>query len=83
MKTAHFLKTIITTTQDLSAAVLDYTTVLARAFKLEEVRIKADASITETISVYRVSTSGTQYLLDKATLIADDTGEYVFRPQGE
>ncbi len=83
MKTAHFLKSIITTSQDLSAAALSYTTTQTRAFKLEEVTLHASQNITETITITRDANSGANYdtVLAKRGLAAE--ADFVFRPQGE
>ena len=83
MKSAHFLKTILRTSQDLSAAALSYTTALDRAFKLEEVTIHADANITETITISRDSVGGASYdtVLAKRDMVGE--ADFVFRPQGE
>jgi len=51
MKTAHFLRQDLTTSQDLSADELSYTSVTNRKFKIEEVIIHFSVSITETITV--------------------------------
>ena len=83
MKTAHFLKTILRTSQDLSAAALSYTTALDRAFKLEEITIHADANITETVTITRDAVGGANYdtVLGKRDMTAEP--DFVFRPQGE
>ena|SRR3990167_3337437 len=83
MKTAHFLKPDITTSQDLSAAALDYTTTQTRAFKLEEITIKSSQNITETITITKDSNKGSAYdtVLATRSLVAE--ADFVFRPQGE
>jgi len=83
MKTAHFLRQDLTTSQDLSADELSYTSVTNRKFKLEEVIIHFSVPITETITVSRDSKHGANYdqVLHKQVLIGGQ--DYVFRPQGE
>ena len=83
MKTAHFLKTILRTSQDLSAGALSYTPTFTRAFKLEEITIHADANITETITITRDSVGGASYdvVLAKRDMVGE--ADFVFRPQGE
>ena len=83
MKSAHFLKTILRTSQDLSAAALSYTTALDRAFKLGEITIHADTNITETVTITRDAVGGANYdtVLATRSLIAES--DFVFRPQGE
>lgn len=83
MKTAHFLKSPERTSQDLSAAALSYTTTQTRAFKLEEITIKADQNITETITITRDSAGGASYdaVLATRSMVAESS--FVFRPQGE
>ena len=83
MKTRHFLKSRITTSQDLSAGALNYTTTIARNFKLEEVTIHFSQAVSETITITRDSKSGANYdtVLVKRTMLAET--DFVWRPQGE
>ena len=83
MRTAHFLRLPITTSQDLSVAALSYTTTIARRFKLEELTIHFSQNVTETITITRDSGSGANYdtVLVKRSLAAEQ--DFVFRPQGE
>lgn len=83
MKTAHFLKADLTTSQDLSAGVLSYTSPAGRKFKLEEILIHFSVAVTETITVTKDSINGANYdtILDKGYLVSEQ--DYVFRPQGE
>ena len=83
MKTAHFQRTPIITSQDLSSAALSYTTTIARQFKLEELCLHASQAISETITITRDSNSGANYdtVLAKRTLVAET--DFLFRPQGE
>ena len=78
----HFLKKPITSSQDLSAAALDYTTSIGRNFGIEEVTVKASVNITETITVSRDSKSGANYdvILARDTLKTESS--FVFRPSG-
>ncbi|MFH1405595.1 MAG: hypothetical protein ABIG52_00055 [Nanoarchaeota archaeon] len=83
MKTAQFLKKDLTTSQDLSAGALSYTSSTGRKFKLEEVLIHFSVAVTETVTLTRDSVNGVNYdaVLDKGYLVAEQ--DYVFRPQGE
>jgi hypothetical protein len=78
-----FTKPDITTSQDLSAGALSYTTAIGRKFKLAEVAIHASVDITETITITRDSKNGANY--DHILLSRDLSAEQdvVYRPQGE
>lgn len=77
------LKADKTASQDLSAGALSYTTNYTRAFKLEQILIKASVNISEVITITLDSASGSSYdtVLDSATLEAES--DYVFRPSGQ
>lgn len=79
----HKLKKDKTTSQNLASGALSYTTDYARAFKLEQVAVRASVSITETIRVYLDSAHGSNYdvLLREEELEAQS--HFVFRPDGE
>lgn len=79
----HKLKIDKTASQDLSQGALSYTTNYARAFKLEQILIKASVNISETITITVDSASGASY--DTVLSTADLQGEssYVFRPSGQ
>ncbi len=83
MKTAHFLKKDLTSSQDLSAGALSYTSAIGRAFKLEEVILHFSVAVTETITITRDSMHGASYdqVLARQSLIGGQ--DYVWRPQGE
>ena len=83
MKTRHFLKTTITTSQDLSSAALSYTTSIGRNFKLEEVLIHFSQNVNETITVTKDSKSGANYDVVKRKRTMLDSKDFVYRPQGE
>lgn len=83
MKTAHFLRTILRSSKDLSAGALSYTPTTTRAFKLEEVTVHADANITETITITRVSVYSSSYDVVLAKRVMEGEADFVFRPQGE
>lgn len=78
-----FTKPDITTSQDLSAGELSYTTSVGRKFKLSEVIIDFSAAVTETITITRDSKNGVNYdhILRQVDLIAESN--FVFRPTGE
>ena len=83
MRTAHFLKSDKTTSQNLVLGELSYTSAIGRKFKLEEVILHASVAITETVTVTRDSKNGADYdhVLDRGHLVGEQ--DYVFRPQGE
>jgi hypothetical protein len=83
MKTAHFLKRDVTTSQDLSADSLSYTTTYGRKFKLEQIIFHVDVAISETITITLDSANGSDYdsVLQEVTLVAEK--DFIFRPQGE
>lgn len=78
----RFLKPDINTSQDLSSAVLSYTTSIAKAFKLDQIIIKASVNITETITITLISAKGTNYnaVLRKRSLSAEQN--FVYKPEG-
>lgn len=81
----------ITTTQDLAAAVLDFTTSIGRQFKLEEIIINfndgatppAAVAVTQTITITLDSAKGALYdtILARVAMIAESN--YTYRPKGE
>ena len=77
------LKTDKTTTQDLSAGALSYTTAYGRAFKLEQIIFRASVAITETIAVTLDSKHGASYdtILRVKSLSAEQN--FVYIPDGE
>ena len=83
MKTAHFIKPDITTSQDLSLAAMSYTTTIGRKFKLEQILFHASVPITETITITLDSAKGANYdvVLRKKSLNAEQ--DFVFQPEGE
>lgn len=83
MKTAHFLRSDITTSKDLTAGALSYTTSIGRKFKLEQILFHASVAISETITITLDAKAGANYdsVLVEASLVAEQ--DFVFRPQGE
>lgn len=83
MKTAHFLSKDITTSQDLSAAALSYTTTVARERKIELIMFTFSQAVSETITITLVSATGAAYdtVLQEVVLVAET--DMVWRPQGE
>lgn len=89
MKTAHFLRSDATASQDLSVAALSYTTSFGRKFKLEQVIFKFVNSsnvrvpVTETITITLDAAQGVAFdvQLHRRTLVGQT--DYVWRPQGE
>ena len=77
------LKKDLSTSQNLTLGALSYTSAIARRFKLENVSIHASTTISETITITRVSAIGANYnvVLATKTLIAQQ--DFVYRPSGE
>jgi len=77
------LKIPITTSQDLSAAALAFTTSVGRRFRLESINIHFSVAVTETITITRDSAQGANYdtVLAKKSLVSAQ--DYVFRPDGQ
>lgn len=81
--TDRSLRIPITTSQDLSAGAMAYTTSIGRRFKLESISIHFSVAVTETLTITRDSAQGANYdtvLISRDLVAATD---YVFRPQGE
>jgi len=83
MGKSKFLKSDLTSSQDLSAGALSYTTAIGRAFKLDQISIKASVNITEDITVTLDSKNGANYdvVLKAATLSAEQY--FVWKPDFE
>ena len=83
MRTAYFIRKDLTTSQDLSAGALSYTSAINRKFKLEEVVLHASVAITETVTITRDSKHGANYdqVLAKRSMVAEQ--DFIFRPSGE
>ena len=83
MKTAHFLRKDITTSQDLSVGALTYTTTISRKFKLEEISLHFSVAVTETVTITRDSSNGANYdhPLARRSMVAEQ--DFLFRPTGE
>lgn len=81
MKLIDFLKSPITTSQDLSAAALSYTTTLTRKFKIKSISFRFSTAITEDITITRISNIGTNYniILRKKSLVSEQ--DYLFVPE--
>jgi len=77
------LKADKSSSQNLSAGALLYTTAIGRRFKLESVSVHASVNITETITVTLISALGSNYnvILAKRDMISEK--DFVFRPSGE
>ena len=77
------LKPDITTSQDLSAGALSYTTTIGRRFKLERILFHASVAITETITITLDSGKGANYdvVLRKKSLVAEQ--DFIYVPDGE
>jgi len=82
-KSIHFLIPDITESQNLASGALSYTTTLTKAFKLEEVILRASVAITETVTVTRDSVNGANYDHTLARKVLSAEQEFLFRPSGE
>lgn len=69
--------------QDLSVAALSLTTAFGRAFKLEQVTIKASVPISETVTITLVSVEGATYDVVLGKHVLDAESQWVWRPDGE
>tara|TARA_Y100000310_G_C20286485_1_gene625116 strand:+ start:277 stop:627 length:351 start_codon:yes stop_codon:yes gene_type:complete len=83
MPNSKFLIPDITTSQDLTAAALNFTTSIGRPFKLNEIHIHFSVVVTETITIKINSAQGANYDAKKVSrsLVAEQ--DFVYRPQGE
>jgi len=77
------LKPDITTSQDLSADALSYTTSIGRRFKLERILFHASVAITETITITLDSGKGANYdtVLRRKSLSSEQ--DFIYIPDGE
>ena len=77
------LKLDVITSQDLSSAVLTYTTSYGRKFKLEQILFHASVAISENIIITLDSAKGANYdtVLADVTLVAEQ--DFIFRPHGQ
>jgi len=79
-----FQKGDVTTYQDLSKAVLSYTTSsVNRRWKLSEVTIHFSVAVTETITITRISPESANYdtVLISRSLVAEQN--FAYRPDGD
>lgn len=83
MRTAYFLKLDKTTSQDLSADSLSYTTSYSRKFKLEQILIHFSVAVSETVTITLDAKGGANYdtVLQETTLVSET--DFAYRPQGE
>ncbi len=83
MRDAVFLKPDVTTSQDLTEDALDFTTSFSTAFKLEQILIRVDTTITETITITLDSNEGENYdvVLVSTRLVGKDS--FLYKPTGE
>ncbi len=83
MGKSFFLKTDITSLQNLAGGALSYATSIGRKFKLNEVIIHSSVPITETITITRDSKQGVNYdhILASRDLVSEQ--DFIFRPQGQ
>lgn len=83
MEKTNTLKSDITTSQNLTAGALSYTTTVGRKFKLSSIHFKASGNITETITITKDSKQGASYdtILKSIGLVAQSN--YVYRPESD
>ncbi len=83
MKTAHFLSSDITTSQDLSKAALSYTTAIGRKRKIEVITFHFSQAVSEVVTITLDSAKGANYdtVLQEVALVSET--DLVWRPQGE
>lgn len=73
----------ITTSQDLSADPLSYTTSIGRRFKLEKITFHFSGASTETITITLDSAKGANYdVVLRAKSLSAET-DYVYIPDGD
>ena len=77
------LKKDLTDSQNLALGALSYTSAIARRFKLESVSLRFSTTISETITITRISLNGANYdvILAKKTLLSEQN--FIYRPDGE
>jgi len=83
MRPNNTLRPDITTSQDLSAAALDFTTSIPHKFTLLQVLVQADIPITETITVTLDSGNGAAYDTILATVSLSGGQSFVYKPEGK
>ena len=83
MRGEIWLKTDVTTSQDLSDDALDYTTEYTRVFKLEQIMIRIDASITETVTLTLDSAKGSDYDVELVSQKLVGKTSFRYKPSGE
>ena len=78
-----FQKLPLTTSQDLSEAVLSYTTSIGRRFRIAQILVHTDVAITETVTITIDSKQGANY--DTVLVSWDMVGEtdWRFVPDGD
>lgn len=75
------LRSDITTSQDLSANPLSYTTTINRRFRLKEIAFKFSVAVNETITITRDSKHGANYDVKLLVAIISDATSYRFVPK--
>jgi len=80
MGKSKFLKPDITTSQDLSAGALSYTTSIPTGFQLEEIHFHFDTDVTETITITLDSGNGANYDTVLRTINVYAENDAVYNP---
>ncbi len=82
MAKSKFMKPDLTTSQDLSAGALSYTTTFTSAFELEEILFHFDTAVTEIITITLDSKNGAAYDTVLRTINVNNMPDAKF-PSGE
>ena len=77
------LRPDITTSQDLSANPLNYTTSIGRRFKLLSVILKFSTAVSETVTITLDSVNGANYDWTIRTKILTAESQYIYLPDSE
>lgn len=83
MKTAHFLRSDLTISQDLSLAPLNHTFNFGRKVKIESINVASSVPISEQVSATIDMGVGSAFdtLIWDVVLVAESSARY--KPQGE
>ena len=77
-----WLRSPITTSQDLSAGALLYTTSIGRNFRLEKIYFKASVAITETITITLDYKQGANYDIVLRVKGLSSESSFIYVPEG-
>lgn len=77
-----WLRSPITTSQDLSAGALLYTTSIGRNFRLDSINFKSSVAITETITITIDSKNGSSYDVVLRVKGLSSESNFIYTPDG-